>query len=86
MKEIKITASLSGQRVDKLCMKLLPKASKSFFYKMFRKKNIVLNKKKIHGDERLLEGDLLVFYLAEDTYNKFSDTPQTPQKEGASET
>ncbi len=73
MKEIKITATLSGQRVDKLCMKLLPKASKSFFYKMFRKKNIVLNKKKIQGDERLAEGDCLVFYLSDETYAKFSN-------------
>lgn len=73
MREIEITANLSGQRMDKFCMKVLPKASKSFFYKMFRKKNIVLNKKKVQGDERLKEGDLVTFFLSDDTFGKFSD-------------
>ena len=56
MQEIKVTKNEAGQRLDKLLAKYLNEAPKSFFYKMMRKKNIVLNGKKATGNEKLEEG------------------------------
>ena len=49
MKEFIISHQEEGQRFDKYLVKCLPKAQKSFLYKMLRKKNIVLNGKKADG-------------------------------------
>lgn len=46
MKEITISPLEAGQRFDKYLVKCLPNATKSFLYKMLRKKNITLNRKK----------------------------------------
>lgn len=52
MKEFIISHQEEGQRFDKYLVKCLPKAQKSFLYKMLRKKNIVLNGKKADGNEK----------------------------------
>ena len=62
----------AGQRLDKFLAKYMNEASKSFFYKMMRKKNITLNGKKCEGNEKLAEGDVVKLFLAEDTIEKFS--------------
>ena len=62
----------AGQRLDKFLAKYMNEASKSFFYKMMRKKNITLNGKKCEGNEKLAEGDIVKLFLAEDTIEKFS--------------
>ena len=67
MKEIVITKNEAGQRLDKWLAKYMSKAPKSFFYKMLRKKNIKLNSSKAEGSEKLVEGDKVQLYLAEDT-------------------
>ena len=72
MKTIEITGREAGQRLDKFLGKYMSLAPKSFFYKMLRKKNIVLNGKKADGSERLAEGDCLTLYLAEETIGKFA--------------
>lgn len=72
MREIIITANEAGQRLDKFLAKYLNEASKSFCYKMMRKKNIVLNGKKASGDEKLVVGDSVKLFLAEETIEKFS--------------
>ena len=46
MKEFIIQKNEENQRFDKYLKKLLPNATTSFLYKMMRKKNIVINKKK----------------------------------------
>ena len=46
MKEFVIKPNEANQRFDKYLKKLLPNAGASFIYKMLRKKNITLNKKK----------------------------------------
>ena len=51
MKEITISSLEAGQRFDKYLVKCLPNATKSFLYKMLRKKNITLNRKKAEGSE-----------------------------------
>lgn len=63
MQVLKITSQDEGQRLDKFLGKFMPDAPKSFFYKMMRKKNIVLNGRKAEGMERLAEGDeIKLFY------------------------
>ena len=70
MKEITISPLEAGQRFDKYLVKCLPNATKSFLYKMLRKKNITLNGKKAEGKEILAkagitEADLDAWYLLE---------------------
>lgn len=72
MRVVKITKNEAGQRLDKLLVKYLNLAGKSFIYKMLRKKNITLNEKKCDGSEKLSEGDEVKLFLAEDTIEKFS--------------
>ena len=62
----------AGQRMDKYLSKYMDKAPKSFFYKMMRKKNIVLNGKKASGSEKLAEGDEITFFLSDETIGKFA--------------
>lgn len=76
MKEIVIGKNQCGQRLDKFLLKFLKEAPKSFIYKMLRKKNIKLNGKKAEGKEKLLEGDVVTLFLAEETLEKFSGDRQ----------
>ena len=71
MRELKVSSSDEGIRLNKLVGRYLDAAPQSFIYKMLRKKNIVLNDKKASGDERLSEGDSVKLYLAEDTIEGF---------------
>lgn len=71
MRAIRIEEETSRQRLDKYLGRYLKEAPASFLYKMLRKKNIVLNKKKATGKEILKEGDLVELYLAEETLAKF---------------
>ncbi len=66
-----ITQKDAGQRFDRYLHKLLPEAGSGFLYKMLRKKNIVLNQKKADGSEKLICGDVVSVYFAEDTLQKF---------------
>jgi len=72
MKEIVITQELQHIRVDKVCHKVFSDVPTSFIYKMFRKKNICLNGKKITGNELLEMGDILTFYFSEESFEKLS--------------
>ncbi|RRD94544.1 RluA family pseudouridine synthase [Clostridiales bacterium COT073_COT-073] len=74
MKEIKIDGKNYGQRVDKYLLRFFPQMPKSFLYKMFRKKNICLNKKKIEGSEILQENDLIQIFFAEETFAGFRES------------
>lgn len=67
-----INQNESGQRLDKYLAKYLNKATKSFIYKMLRKKNITLNGKKANGSERISVGDEITFWLSDETINKFN--------------
>ncbi len=72
MKEWKISRADAGQPLKKFCMKYLTAAPQSFIYKMLRKKNIVLNDKKSDGSDILKEGDIIKFYLSDETIAGFS--------------
>lgn len=72
MKIVEIGKNEAGQRLDKMLGKYLNQAGKSFIYKMLRKKNITLNKKKASGSEILSEGDQVALFLSDETIEKFS--------------
>ena len=76
MYQFTINSNEAGQRFDKYLHKLLPKAPASFFYKMLRKKNIVLNGKKAEGREKLSIGDEISLFLSEETFLSFQDSSQ----------
>ena len=71
MKELRIESGDRGQRLTKFIQRRLPDAPSSFIYKMLRKKNITLNGKKASGSELLLEGDLVTFFLSDETISGF---------------
>lgn len=71
MYQKQIRENEAGQRLDKFLRKYLPLAPASFFFKMLRKKNITLNGKKAEGKEKLVTGDVLSFFLAEETMKNF---------------
>lgn len=71
MRQIKIRENEAGQRLDKFLRKYMPLAPASFFYKMLRKKNITLNGKKAEGKEKLVLGDLVAFFLSDETIEGF---------------
>lgn len=77
MKQIYVQENEAGQRLDKLLLKILNKAPKSFIYKMLRKKNIVLNGKKAEGSEKLTVNDEVKLFLSEETIQEFSETINT---------
>lgn len=57
MRELTVTEKDCAQQLIKYLSKYMEEAPKSFFYKMLRKKNIVLNQKKADGSEKLKTGD-----------------------------
>ncbi|MDO4333505.1 MAG: RluA family pseudouridine synthase [Eubacteriales bacterium] len=71
MRQVVIGPNEAGQRLDKFLHKYMKEAPSGFFYKMMRKKNIVLNGAKCSGNEKLKEGDFVKFFLAEETLEKF---------------
>lgn len=72
MRSIQVSKNEAGQRLDKLLLKYLNLAPKSFLYKMLRKKNIVLNGKKAEGAEKTQEGDEIKVFLSETAILEFS--------------
>ena len=81
MKEFIIQKNEENQRFDKYLKKLLPNATTSFLYKMMRKKNIVINKKKVEGNEKLVAGDVVSIFLSDETFNKFHVNLEELKKE-----
>ncbi|MBS5214966.1 MAG: RluA family pseudouridine synthase [Clostridiales bacterium] len=80
MRQLTISEKEEGQRLDKWLAKYMEKAPKSFFYKMMRKKNIVINGKKVQGNEKLKEGDSVSLYLSDETIENFQEKKRLPQK------
>lgn len=70
MKEQHITDRDAGQRIDKYLRKLFRNATSGFLFKMMRKKNITLNKKKTDGKDILKVGDSIQIYFSDETYDK----------------
>ncbi len=72
MKCFTVDSSNEGQRLNKYCARILKDAPQSFIYRMLRKKNITLNGRKAAGNEILSKGDEIKFFLADETFAKFS--------------
>lgn len=83
MVEITIRENEAGQRLDKYLHKYMKEAPSSFFYKMLRKKNIVLNGKKAAGSEILAAGDSVRLFLSAETIGKFGGAASDILPEGA---
>ncbi len=77
MKQFYVQQNEAGQRLDKLLVKILNKAPKSFIYKMLRKKNITLNGKKAEGSEKLNVQDEIKLFLSDETFEQFSEIINT---------
>ena len=70
MRTVVIGPNEAGQRLDKFLHKYLKEAPPSFFYKMMRKKNILLNGSRCEGGQILRDGDELKLFLAEETLER----------------
>ncbi len=71
MIDLHVSKMDEGQRLNKYLMKYLNDAPASFIYKMIRKKNIVMNNKRVKGDEIIHEADVISLYLSDETISKF---------------
>ncbi len=73
MRKLTVTPNEAGQRLDKLLLKYMNKAPKSFIYKMMRKKNITINGKKCDGSEKPVTGDEISLWLSDETIDGFRE-------------
>ena len=73
MLEIKIDSRNSNQRIDKLVRKVLPNASLSFIYKLFRKKDVKVNKHWVDINYILNEGENVQIYVTESQLESFKN-------------
>ena len=81
MVEITITTADAGRRLDKFLLAYLNNASRSFIYKLLRKKRIKLNGKRAEGGELLQSGDAIGFFLSRETLDNcrgVQDAGSTP--------
>lgn len=74
MKKIQITENDANQRIDKYLKKLLVNAPANFIYKMFRKKDIKVNGKKVDEKYILKDNDVIEMFLYEDKFQEFTTT------------
>lgn len=81
MVELIVSKADEGQTAIKYLQRFLKEAPTSFFYKMMRKKNIVLNGKKIEGNEKLKENDSLKLFVSDNTISLFSGNADFDTKE-----
>lgn len=72
MKEFIISKNESNQRVDKYVRKLLNDAPLSFIYRVFRKKDVKINKKWVNIDYILQEKDVLQIYVTDAQLAEFN--------------
>ena len=71
MRQWTVGSGEEDRRFNRYLQKKLPGAPSSFLYKMLRKKNITLNGKKASGSELLKGGDLVTFFLSDETIRGF---------------
>ena len=68
MKQFIITSNDANQRLDKFLKKLLPNAALSLIYKLNRKNNVKINRKREDNEYKLQEGDKLELFIKEEEY------------------
>ena len=72
MQEFFVRREDAGQTSFKFVKRILNKATDGFIYKEFRKKNIVLNGKKMTGKETVSFGDSVKIFMTDSTIDNFS--------------
>lgn len=70
MRELHIQKNDADQRVDKFLGKTLKQLPKSLMYKYIRNKKIKVNKKRCEISQRLVEGDTMQLYIAEEFFDQ----------------
>lgn len=80
MQEFIIQKEEAGQTVMKYLTRLLPEASMGLLRKSMRKKNIVLNGKKIEGREKIAAGDSVKVWFSDETIEKFRQKKEEAPK------
>lgn len=73
MIEIIINENDQNKRLDKFVKKILPKAPDSFIYKLFRKKDIKVNKKPKQFDYITCLNDVVAIYVTKEQENDFTE-------------
>ncbi len=73
MREIIISNNEAGKKLDKFLSQYFTGTTMGFLYKMLRKKNITLNKKKATGKEVLKIDDVISVFFSDETFDKFSN-------------
>ena len=76
---LKITLKDANQRVDKYVKKYLNEAPLSFIYKLFRKKDVKINKHWVKENYILQDGDELAIYISDQQLEEFNK-PKEIQK------
>ncbi len=74
MRQIKIDINEHDQRIDRFLKKYFSNGTKSFIYKMLRKKRIKLNGNRSNPEDIIVEGDTIEMYLSDETIEKFRTT------------
>jgi len=69
---LKVKTSESGQRIDKYIRKYLNNAPLSYIYKLFRKKDVKVNGKRIDINYIIKENDEITIYVSDDLLNEFN--------------
>lgn len=80
MIEITITEKNSNQRIDKFVRKVLPSAPLSFIYKIFRKKDVKVNKHWVDISYILKKDDNVSIYVSDEQFNSFINDEQIVKK------
>ena len=71
-----VTSKDANQRVDKYLKKYLNEAPLSFIYKLFRKKDVKINKHWVKENYILQEGDELSIYVTDEQLKEFNKPKQ----------
>lgn len=76
MRILQVKNKDAGQRIDKYLRKYLNNAPLSYIYKLFRKKDIKVNGKRVDINYILKENDEIKVYISEETFNDFNSVKQ----------
>ncbi len=77
MRQFIITSNDANQRLDKFLKKLLPNAALSLIYKLNRKNNVKVNRKREDNEYKLQEGDKLELFIKEEEYTALTTQKTT---------
>lgn len=73
---LKITSKDANQRVDKYVKKYLNEAPLSFIYKLFRKKDVKINKHWVKENYIIQDGDELAIYITDAQLEEFNKSKE----------